>query len=141
MASAARRAASRWASRRSRVCAGGLEALGVVAALLLGGFALGDIVGAFASGALEDLNCGIAALANGDKDAFLLVDGLDLAVEFDAGFLHGLFGFGQYQAGLFECGFAAGKAGVALFGDLAQFFELVLQRVELGAEGEKAMAT
>ena len=101
---------------------------------------MGDKIGAFATGALYDLDGGIAALAYCDQDAFFLVDGLDFAVESNAGLLHVLFGFGQNQARLFERGFAASEAGVALFGDLAQFLEFVLQRFELGAEGGKAVA-
>ena len=120
--------------------AGGFDAVDVFTALLLGGFALGDIIGAFAGGALENLLGGLASFADGDQGSLFLVNRLDLAIELDAGFLHRPFGVGQYQACFFEFGFTAGKAGIPLFGDFAQFFEFALQRIELGIECEEAMS-
>ena len=118
-----------------------VEVRRIVAALLLHGFELTAVIGALAGRALADLFGRLAPLARGHEDLFALVDGLDAAIEFKARFLHGLLGFGQGEARLFELGLAAGEAGIAFFSRLAERGELVLQRGDLGTEGEEALAS
>ena len=117
------------------------EVRGIVAALLLHGFELAAVIGALAGRAFADLFGCFAPLAHGYEELFALVDGFDAAIEFKARFLHGLLGFGQGEARLFELGLAAGEAGIAFFGCLAERGEFVLQGIDLGAEGEEALAT
>ena len=113
---------------------------GIVAALLLHGFELASVIGALAGRAFADLFGRLAPLAHGHEELFSLVDGLDAAIEFKARFLHGLLGLGQREARFFELDLAAGEAGIAFFGCLAERCEFVLQRGDLGTESEEALA-
>ena len=114
---------------------------GIVAVLLLHGFELAAVIGVFAGRAGADLFGRLAPLAHGYEELFALVNGLDAAIELKARLLHGLLGFGQREAHLFELGLAGGKAGIAFFGRLAEGGKFVLQRGDLGAEGEETLAS
>ena len=116
-----------------------VEVCSIVAALLLHSFELIAVIRAFAGRAFADLFGRLTPLAHGHEDLFALVDGLDAAIEFKARLLHGLLGLGQREARLFELGLAAGEAGIAFFGRLAECCEFVLLRGDLGAEGEEAL--
>ena len=114
---------------------------GIVAVLLLHGLELAAVIGVLAGRALADLFGRLAPLAHSYEELFSLVDGLDAAIELKARLLHGLFGFGQREAHLFELGLAGGKAGIALFGRLTERGKFVLQWGDLGTEGEETLAS